>query len=751
MKNQAYAMFFLILAVGVASGGFFLSFPQRIHSEQEHIMEQHDQRNRLQFEKSPYLLQHADNPVDWYPWGNEAFEKARQENKPIFLSIGYSTCHWCHVMEHESFEDSEVARLMNEAFVSIKVDREERPDIDSMYMTVAQLMTGSGGWPLTIVMTPEKKPFFAGTYFSKTSRFGRIGMLELVPRIQALWTNEHEKVLQTADNIVNALQQSAQTLTTQAHSGEDAHTGILDAAYRQLATRFDQEYGGFGEAPKFPSPHTLLSLLRHWKRHGDQAALAMVEHTLQAMRLGGVYDHIGFGFHRYSTDRRWLLPHFEKMLYDQALLAMAYIETYQATGNEDYRQTACEIFTYVLRDMTAPEGGFYSAEDADSEGVEGKFYVWSVEEIRHILPEADADFATDLFHFEEEGNFRDQASGLKTGENIVHLQQSLAKNADALGITKQTLQDRLEGIRQQLFTIREERIHPHKDDKMLTDWNGLMIAALAKGAQAFDEPKYAEAAKQAAAFILSTMRTEDGRLLHRYRDNDAAIAAHLDDYAFFIWGLIELYETTFDVTYLKEAIALNDITARDFWDEEHGGFFFTADDAEKLLIREKNIYDGAVPSGNSAMMLNLVRLGRLLASPELEERADRIFRAFAGTVMKMPSVHTLLLLGIDLGIGPSHEIVIVGNTDAEDTQHMLQALRSVFSPNKVVVFRPPSEEESPEITTLAPYIEPYTQLNGTATAYVCQNYICALPTTDIQEMLDLLHKKEGDLLNIPGS
>ncbi len=750
MKNQAYAMFFLILAVGVASGGFFLSFPQRIHSEQEHIMEQHDQRNRLQFEKSPYLLQHADNPVDWYPWGNEAFEKARQENKPIFLSIGYSTCHWCHVMEHESFEDSEVARLMNEAFVSIKVDREERPDIDSMYMTVAQLMTGSGGWPLTIVMTPEKKPFFAGTYFSKTSRFGRIGMLELVPRIQALWTNEHEKVLQTADNIVNALQQSAQTLTTQAHSGEDAHTGILDAAYRQLATRFDQEYGGFGEAPKFPSPHTLLSLLRHWKRHGDQAALAMVEHTLQAMRLGGVYDHIGFGFHRYSTDRRWLLPHFEKMLYDQALLAMAYIETYQATGNEDYRQTACEIFTYVLRDMTAPEGGFYSAEDADSEGVEGKFYVWSVEEIRHILPEADADFATDLFHFEEEGNFRDQASGLKTGENIVHLQQSLAKNADALGITKQTLQDRLEGIRQQLFTIREERIHPHKDDKMLTDWNGLMIAALAKGAQAFDEPKYAEAAKQAAAFILSTMRTEDGRLLHRYRDNDAAIAAHLDDYAFFIWGLIELYETTFDVTYLKEAIALNDITARDFWDEEHGGFFFTADDAEKLLIREKNIYDGAVPSGNSAMMLNLVRLGRLLASPELEERADRIFRAFAGTVMKMPSVHTLLLLGIDLGIGPSHEVVIVGNTDAEDTQHMLQALRSVFSPNKVVVFRPP-EEESPEITTLAPYIEPYTQLNGTATAYVCQNYICALPTTDIQEMLDLLHKKEGDLLNIPGS
>jgi len=575
-------------------------------------------------------------------------------------------------------------------------------------------------------------------------------MMELVSRIQDIWTNEHEKVLQTADNVIAALQQNNHATTMQ-HSGrETADAAVLDTAYQQLATRFDREYGGFGQAPKFPTPHTLLFLLRYWKRSQDDAVLAMVEHTLQAMRQGGIYDQIGFGFHRYSTDQQWLVPHFEKMLYDQALLAMAYIEGYQATGKPVYQQTTREIFTYILRDMTAPEGGFYSAEDADSEGDEGTFYVWSVDEIHDILAEHDVDFAQALFHLEKEGNFREHTSGVKTGENILYLQKPLAEMAGKFGITEQARQERLGKIRQQLFTARENRIHPYKDDKILTDWNGLMIAALAKGALALNEPKYAEAAQQAARFILDSMLTEEGRLLHRYRDGDAAITAHLDDYAFFIWGLIELYETTFDAAYLKEAMQLNDILYQDFWDESSGGFFFTADHAEKLPIREKNIYDGAIPSGNSVAMLNLIRLGRLTATPEFEDRAHWIFRVFAETVRKMPSASALLLLGVDYGIGPSYEVVIVGDAASEDTRQMLQTLSTTFSPNHIVVFRP-STEASPEIVTLAPYVEPYVQLDGKATAYVCQNYICGLPTTNAGEMVELLQKENSPVPEIPGS
>ena len=509
-----------VLTAGIVVTGVLFTPVQQTRCQETEIMEQPTEhyKNRLQFEKSPYLLQHADNPIDWYPWGDEAFEKAQKEDKPIFLSIGYSTCHWCHVMEHESFEDPEVARLMNEIFVSIKVDREERPDIDKTYMTVSQMLTGSGGWPLNIIMTPDKKPFFAGTYFPKESRFGRVGMLDLVPRIQEIWLNEHQKALDTADQVVAALQKmSQQTVTQLKYSDEEEGTlgkAILDAAYKQLADLFDEVHGGFGSAPKFPTPHTLLFLLRYWKRHDDEQALKMVERTLQAMRLGGVYDHIGFGFHRYSTDSKWLLPHFEKMLYDQALLAMAYTEAYQVTQKEEYARTAQEIFTYVLRDMTAPSGGFYSAEDADSEGVEGKFYVWSQEEIRHILDEEEAEFVMRVFNFEKGGNFKEQATGLKTGENIVHLQKPLADLAAGFKVTEQELRHRIENIRQKLFDIREQRVHPHKDDKILTDWNGLMIAALAKGAQVFDEPRYAQAAERAARFILDEAHDENGRLLH---------------------------------------------------------------------------------------------------------------------------------------------------------------------------------------------------------------------------------------------
>jgi hypothetical protein len=688
--------------------------------------------NRLIHEKSPYLLQHAYNPVDWYPWGDEAFEKARKEDKPIFLSIGYSTCHWCHVMERESFEDHEVAKLMNETFVSIKVDREERPDLDHIYMTVCQILTGSGGWPLNIFMTPDKRPFFAATYIPKESRFGRMGMMDLIPRVKQVWKERRDEVLNSADKIMAALK------SVESESpGEGLDTSTLDGAYQQLAERFDEGFGGFSQAPKFPTPHNFYFMLRYWKRTDNQKALEMVKKTLQEMRKGGVYDHVGLGFHRYATDQEWLVPHFEKMLYDQAMLAMAYVEAYQAMGNEEYKKTAEEIFTYVLRDMTAPTGGFYSAEDADSEGVEGKFYVWTEAEIHKVLTKKEADFLIKLFNVEKAGNFLEEATGKKTGANILHLKKSLSEMASDLKISEQDLQDRLASAREKLFSAREKRIHPHKDDKVLTDWNGLMIAALAKGSRAFGDLKYAEAAKKAVDFIFDQMRKPNGRLLHRYRDGQAGITANVDDYAFLIWGLIELYEATFDAHYLETALKLNEEMLKHFWDDKSGGLFFTPDDGEALIVRKKEIYDGAVPSGNAVAMLNLLRLARFTANTHLEERAMEIGRAFSKAVKQFPSGYTQFLVAADFGIGPSYEVVIVGKSGAGDTKEMLKALRSRFIPNKVTLFRP-TETESPHIDKLAEYIKYQVSLDGKATAYVCMNFACKEPTTEVSKMLGLI-------------
>ena len=689
--------------------------------------------NRLRFEKSPYLLQHAHNPVDWYPWGEEAFETARREDKPVFLSIGYSTCHWCHVMERESFEDREIARRMNEAFVSIKVDREERPDIDNIYMTVCQMMTGSGGWPLTIVMTPEKRPFFAGTYFPRESRMGRVGMLELVPRLGELWRDRREDIEQSAGQMQAVLERTFRT------SGGDAlDEAVLDLASRQLERRYDPAYGGFGTAPKFPTPHNLMFLLRQWRRTGDEQLLPMIEKTLLAMRRGGIHDHVGFGFHRYSTDARWLVPHFEKMLYDQALLAMAYTEAYQASGQPLWRQTAEAIFTYVLRDMTAPEGGFYSAEDADSEGVEGKFYVCSWDEIHAVLDAEEARLVVRAFNVERSGNFREEATREKTGTNILHMTESLEELAARLALPEETLRERLESARCKLFDAREQRVHPGKDDKVLTDWNGLMIVALAKAAQAFDAPQYAAAAGRAADFILSTLRLNDGGLRHRWRQGEAAIHGYVDDYAFLIWGLLELYEATFEIGRLRAALDLNDYLIRHFWDEQGGGFFFSSDAAESLLIRQKEIYDGAVPSGNSVAMLNLLRLGLITEDRTLEEKAVRIGQAFAEELRQAPSAYAQLLQAVDFAVGPVHEIVIVGAPSNEDTQAMLRAVRQRFVPRKVLLLRPAGERE-PEIGRVAPFTKDLTPLDGHATAFVCMNYGCNLPTTDVGEMLNLLN------------
>jgi uncharacterized protein YyaL (SSP411 family) len=690
--------------------------------------------NHLINETSPYLLQHANNPVDWYPWGPEAFKRAQRENKPIFLSIGYSTCHWCHVMAHESFEHPEVARLMNEAFVSIKVDREERPDIDNVYMSACQAMTGSGGWPLSIIMTPKKKPFFAATYIPREGRFGLIGMMELIPHIRELWTTRRGEALSLSDEIATVLQQNSQDT-----AGEELDEATLALTYEQLAKRFDGQHAGFSSAPKFPTPHNLLFLLRYWKRVGSIAALEMVEKTLQAMQHGGIYDHVGFGFHRYSTDSQWLVPHFEKMLYDQAMLAMAYTEAYQAMGKEDYGKTAREIFTYVLRDMTAPEGGFCSAEDADSEGEEGKFYLWTQEEVRRALGNEEADFVAKVFNIEKDGNFAEQATGRRSGVNILHLRRALGELASELNLSQQDLQEHLEVIRQKLFAYREKRVHPMKDDKILTDWNGLMIAALAKGAQAFDEPEYAEAACRAADFILGNMRKPDGRIWHRYRDGQAGLEANLDDYAFLVWGLIELYEAIFDARHLEVALELTKDMLGHFWDED-GGLYLAPDDGESLFVRKKEIYDGAIPSGNSVAMLNLLRLGRMTATSDLEEKAARIGSAFSGSVKQSPLVHTQLMVALDFGIGPCYEVVIAGNAQAEDTKAMAKALRTRFLPNKVVLLNP-DERESPEIAKLAGFTRNQSSIDGRATAYVCMNYKCKLPTTDIDKMLELLNVK----------
>ncbi len=687
--------------------------------------------NRLVNEKSPYLLQHAYNPVDWHAWGDEAFEKAKRDDKPIFLSIGYSTCHWCHVMEHESFEDPEVAALMNEAFVSIKVDREERPDIDHIYMTTCQMMTGSGGWPLNVVMTFEKKPFFAGTYFPKESRFGRIGMMDLAPRITELWKTRRGDMLRAADQIYASLKGLP----------EDSPGGVpgyptLDKAYDEFVDRFDPMNGGFGPAPKFPTPHNLFFLLRYWKRAKESKALSMVEKTLKAMRNGGLYDHVGFGFHRYSTDPEWLVPHFEKMLYDQALISMAYIETYQATGQEEYSQVVREIFTYVLRDMTSPEGAFYSAEDADSEGHEGKFYVWTHDELVDVLGEDDARLASQVYNFRSGGNFKEESTGMLTGANIPHMTKSVTEISAELKMAESELAQTLREIRRKLFEARERRVRPHKDDKILTDWNGLMIAALTKGARALGRKDYAVAARKAVDFVLEAMRDSNGRLLHRFRDGEAALEAKADDYAFFIWGLLELYETTFEARYLNIALELNKEFMDRFWDDYTGGFYFTSADATDLLVRRKEVHDGATPSGNSVAMMNLLKLGRLIANPRLEQKAETISRAFAGNLEQFPSGHTQLLCALEFALGSSHEVVIVGKRDANDTEEMFKKLRRSFQPNTVVLFKP--EGNGSESSSLPEFVDSHGAIDDRATAFVCLNYNCNLPTTEPDKMLELL-------------
>ena len=703
--------------------------------------------NRLGREQSPYLLQHAHNPVDWYPWGADAVAKARREQKPIFLSIGYSTCHWCHVMERESFERPEIAELLNRWFVSIKVDREEHPDLDQVYMHAVTALTGQGGWPLTVFLTPELKPFFGGTYFPPERRGTMTGMKELLPAVAEAWRARREELRASADELTAAL---GRLLNRDVAPGIFSEQ-LLHAAFNQAAGAFDPAHGGFGDAPKFPRPHELTFLFRYWARTGAAQSLEMATATLDHIARGGIHDHLGGGFHRYSTDSQWLIPHFEKMLYDQALLARAYLEAYQITRRPEYAEAARGIFAYVLRDLADARGGFYSAEDADSEGEEGKFYAWTQADVLRVLGEEEGGLFARFYGVTLEGNFSAEgsaeggsvsgggsssASGGEHGASVLHIDQPLDAFAALNGLAPDALRRRLAASRERLFAERAARTRPHRDDKILTSWNGLMIASLASGGAALDEPRYLEAARRAADFILGPL-VRDGILLRRERRGDARYPGTLEDYAFFADGLLALYEATFEPRWLAEAKRWTDAMVRRFWDEERSGFFFRGKDEEPLIVRAKELYDGATPSGSSVAVLVLLRLGRLTVDERLETLGRRALEAAAPLLTQTPFAYPAMFAAVDVALGPTQEIVIAGDPGSPDTAAMLRAVHERFLPRAVAVLHPQGPERA-AVEALIPYVKAQESLGARATAYVCEHFVCTLPTHDLTQLIELL-------------
>jgi uncharacterized protein len=683
--------------------------------------------NNLLSEKSPYLLQHAHNPVAWFPWGEDAFAKARAEDKPIFLSVGYSTCHWCHVMAHESFEDAETASYLNEHFVSIKVDREERPDIDSVYMGVCQALTGSGGWPLTIIMTPEKVPFFAGTYFPPESRHNLPGFKTILRQIADLWKNDRDRINEVVGEI-------AANLESRNNGAADTSAPLpgertLKRAFLFFNSEYDERFGGFNSTgPKFPTPHNLTFLLRHWKRTGDAAALAIVVNTLDHINRGGIHDHIGGGFHRYSTDREWLVPHFEKMLYDQALLARAFLEAYQATRKQEYADAARDIFNYVLRDMTSHDGGLFSAEDADSEGAEGKFYVWKKSDIDSLLGDNSGMFC-DYFGVTKNGNYDE-------GSNILNISEPVADFAKRHAIETKDLDRILNECRIKLFKARSLRTRPHLDDKIITSWNGLMISALAFGSRVLGEPRYEAAAVKAADFILAKMR-KDNTLFRRRRDGETAVRGFLDDYAFLALGLIDLYEATFDPLRIQQANEIADSMILKFHDSKSGGFFFNSSDSEKLVSDVKEAYDGAEPSGNSVAALVLLKLSKFTENAKYEHIAESVFSAFAAHIEKYPPAFTQMLNAVDFAVGPATEVVVSGDVNNPEAKGMIAYSNSVFAPNAVLALAH-STGAGGSATHPVPLAASKKSADGKAAAFVCINRTCKPPVHDVCGLKDLL-------------
>ncbi|MGM0940896.1 MAG: thioredoxin domain-containing protein [Bacillota bacterium] len=680
--------------------------------------------NRLIDEKSPYLLQHADNPVHWYAWTEEAFTAAKEQNKPIFLSIGYSTCHWCHVMAHESFEDAEVASILNDRYIAIKVDREERPDIDSIYMKVCQMMTGHGGWPLSIFMTPDKIPFYAGTYFPKHKKYEVPGFVNVLQQLSRKFTEDPKHIIEVTKSVQQALQKSHPSKGNNRISKEQ-----LNQAYHQLGKSFDFEYGGFGKAPKFPMPHNLIFLMRHAYLTKNTAALKIAESSLQSMAAGGIYDHIGFGFSRYATDKAWLVPHFEKMLYDNALLLIAYAECYQITQRPFYKKIGEEIITFILREMTDEKGAFYSAIDADSEGVEGKYYVWSYQEVMNILDEDLGEIYTRIYDISPNGNF--------AGKNIPNLIQGhFDQVANELDLPKKVLEEKLEEARQKLFAERQKRTYPHVDDKVLTSWNGLMIAGLAKAGKIFQNQKYINAAIRAVRFIENHLFHNE-RLMARYRAGETKYPGYIDDYAFLLWGYVELYEATFDLTFLHKSKQLAEQMLELFWDNDNGGLYFTGKDSEKLITKDKEVYDGAIPSGNSVAAVMLIRIGYLTGETNFLDHAEEMHYTFYEDIDAQPSASPFFLQSVQLFDHPTKEVVIIGLADDPKKQAFIEQLQQMFLPDVSVLSLGTSEQAN----NIADFASVYNQINQETTIYICENFSCQRPTTNIAEAIKKIRNR----------
>jgi uncharacterized protein YyaL (SSP411 family) len=674
--------------------------------------------NRLIHETSPYLRQHAYNPVDWYPWGPEALETARRENKPILLSIGYAACHWCHVMEHESFEDPDTAALMNESFVSIKVDREERPDLDSLYMDVVQAMTGSGGWPMTVFLTPDLVPFYAGTYFPPTDRPGMPSFKRVLQGVADAYRNRPQDVASTVAQVTRYLRDR------KLPSGDDQllTPDLLNRAAAALPGQFDPLHGGFGHAPKFPQPMILEFLLRQYQRTGDAQARRIVERTLQRMARGGIYDQLGGGFHRYSVDAIWLVPHFEKMLYDNAQLAWVYLYAFQVTGDTFYRRIVEETLDYVLREMTSPEGGFYATQDADSEGEEGKFYLWSAEEIREVLGADDARIFALAYGVTEQGNFE--------GRNILYLAREPDQVATEAGVSLETARAAIERGRRLLFERRSTRVWPGRDDKILTSWNGLMIRAMAEAARVLGREDYRSAALRAAELVLDRLG-QNGRLLRTYKDGVARLNGYLEDYAFLADGLLALYTATFEPRWFEEARRLVEAMIAWFWDDAAGGFYDTSHDHEALVARPRDFYDNATPAGSSVAAEVMLRLASYTGEDDLRQRARKVLAPWAEAMAEHPLAFGRLLCALDLYLAEPKEVAIVGDPAAADTRALLDVVSRRYRPRLALALSRPGDDAAAQAI---PLLRDRPAVDGKATAYVCQNFACRLPTTEPDEL-----------------
>lgn len=699
--------------------------------------------NRLINEKSPYLLQHAHNPVDWYSWTEEAFNKAKKENKPIFLSIGYSTCHWCHVMEKESFSDEKIAKILNDNFVPIKVDREERPDIDNYYMQAVMAMTGRGGWPLNVFLTPDKKPFFGGTYFPPEDKWGMRSFKNVLETISRSWKEQQEE-------IINSSQMLAAVMNNKTYAQDSKQEKLnhrsLEQAYEQFKLRFDSRFGGFQGAPKFPMPQSYAFLLRFAQLNQEEKAKDIVKKTLLEMGKGGIYDQLGGGFHRYSTDEQWRIPHFEKMLYDQALISKLYLETYQQTKDERFAQIAREILDYVIHDMSNTEGGFYSAEDADApaltkkgEKEEGAFYLWRYDEVIDLLGKQKGEIFCYYFGVQKNGNALSDVHGLFKGKNVLYQAHTFEDTAKHFHKEINFIEKVIAESKNRLFKNRAKRPRPHLDDKILLDWNSLMISSLALAARVLDDKRYEEYAERTTRFIFNNMVDKQGMLLHRYREKEAAIGGMIDDYAFFIQALLDLYKATFEFEYLREAKNFSEKILELFWDQDKGGFFFSPKTQNTIFSKQKEIFDGVIPSGNAIAALDLLRLGKITSEKKFINKAEALLKTFYSDINKSPQSFPQMLNALAFLVYPTREVVIVG--DEDEIHPVLKILNSKFIPQTVLIFKPQDEKKAKDIVREIPFLKHYDKIQGKITVYICKDYACQEPITDLLKLKKLWQEK----------